>query len=120
MAAVPVAAAAMAASVEPQRFDLPDGLVLVGMDLHRLDDLFGQPEMVMSAGQAHWWRYAMGGCSIEMFLMPGASGDLLVSHVAVRPLPDLPVQRAESCRKLDASLAPAAEASLDLPAVLIH
>ncbi|WP_157505559.1 hypothetical protein [Geminicoccus roseus] len=45
------------------------GLALVGLEVDQLDRMLGQPELVMNAGPAQWWRYPFGDCVVEVFLI---------------------------------------------------
>jgi hypothetical protein len=86
-----------------------------------VDDLFGQPEMVMNAGQAQWWRYALSSCAIDVFLI-GRNGaeDMVVSHVSVRTTSGALALDTQSCQQLDARLSQTARAEAELPAVQSH
>ncbi len=114
--APPPPASAMAGAATGAADELPDGMLLVGMTAGRVDDLLGRPEMVMNAGPAQWWRYAVGGCTVEVFLIARDSADaddLVVSHVTVhspaRPGAETDLQ---SCRKPGADVAQAASLAL--------
>jgi hypothetical protein len=102
----PAPAVAAAKAAPAAAGELPDGLVLVGMESGRVDDLLGRPEMVMNAGPAQWWRYELGDCAIEVFLIAptDAAGpdELVVSHVTVRTLSGAARETGRrSCRALD-------------------
>lgn len=114
--APPPPAPATAGAATGAADELSDGLLLVGMTASRVDDLLGRPEMVMNAGPAQWWRYAVGGCIVEVFLIARDSADpddLVVSHVAVhspaRPSAETDLQ---SCRKPGADVAQAASLAM--------
>lgn len=112
---------AVATAAERPSFALPAGVILVGLDASRIDDLFGRPEMVMVAGRAQWWRYAMGRCAIDVFLMrDGRTDDLVVSQVGVRPVAGTSRLGGEPCPALDADADRSAAVELDLPAVQLH
>jgi hypothetical protein len=99
--------------------ELSDGLLLVGMTASHVDDLLGQPEMVMNAGPAQWWRYMVGGCTVEVFLIAEDStepDELVVSHVAVRSQagPDSATD-LRSCRRPGTGIARTAELTVPDP-----
>jgi hypothetical protein len=112
----PVPATATATAATGAADGLPDGMLLVGMTASRVDDLLGRPEMVMNAGPAQWWRYAVGGCTVEVFLIARDSADpddLVVSHVAVRSSARPGTETdLRSCRKPGADVARAAELAM--------
>lgn len=91
-----------------------DGLLMVGMDASHVDDLLGRPERVMTAGPAQWWRYTMGKCAIDVFLIAqDPAGTLVVNHVTIGagPGPGAGTLLAQPCEKLATHLNQAATRS---------
>jgi hypothetical protein len=86
----------------------PGGLALVGLEAGQLDRLLGQPELVMNAGPAQWWRYPLGDCVIEVFLIETSEQGRPrqeVSHVRIHRLSDTTAEASlPSCATLQAKL----------------
>ncbi|HEX2525199.1 MAG TPA: hypothetical protein VHL31_02720 [Geminicoccus sp.] len=111
------AASPVASPVLPSSSDL----ALVGMDAQRVDDLFGSPEIALRAGQAQWWRYPLGVCALDIFMLESTStADMVVSHVSVRPMAGASGVGLEACRELDVQLGRTDQPVPRLPSVQIH
>ena len=99
----------------------PEQLALVGMDANHVDDLFGPPQLALSAGDAQWWRYPLGACTLDVFMLHSSSTrNMIVSHVSVRPLQQTAMTERSSCQELDARLSQVNAGSNSLPAVHIY